>query len=54
MASPAGLRKKQSIHGTFLNCFDLDGYFAISPYKDIKFGRKWEIPKARIGTPAMK
>lgn len=36
--------REQAIHGTFLNYFDLDQYFASTPYNDIKFGRRWEIP----------
>lgn len=35
--------REQAIHGTFLNCFDLDQYFATTPFDDIKFGRRWEI-----------
>lgn len=36
--------REQSVHGTFLNCFDLATYFGTTPYNDLKFGRRWEIP----------
>src|SRR5271155_4044811 len=31
------------INGTFINCFDLGGYFVASNRKDVKFGRREEI-----------
>lgn len=40
--------REQAIYGTFLNCFDLDQYFATTPFDDIKFGRRWEIPDGEI------
>lgn len=36
--------REQAVYGTFLNCFDLERYFASMPHNDIKFGRRWEIP----------
>ena len=36
--------KEHSVHGTFISCFDLDGYFTNTNSSDVKFGRKWESP----------
>jgi hypothetical protein len=35
--------QSRPVNGTFLNCFDLETYFAQNTYKDVKFGRREEI-----------
>ena len=47
MASSAGCAGSAQMLNQFAardNCFDLDRYFATTPFDDIKFGRRWEIP----------